>query len=79
MLIDKVRESLSYFPKGCRLTLDYVPDCFEFSGAPKNPSRLYMLVDEMPEEVSEEDEKKLAEFGWINIDDLGQEWVLYDH
>lgn len=77
MLIEKVRRGLKLFPKGSRFTLDYIPECWEFSSAPRNPSRLYMLVDELPEEVSETNEKILESLGWINVDGLCQEWVLY--
>ncbi len=77
MLIDKVKEALAYFPRGARFTLDYVPECWEFSSAPRNPSRLYILVDELPELMAAEDEEALVKLGWINCDDLGEEWVLY--
>jgi hypothetical protein len=77
MLIEKVREALIYFPKGSRFTLDYIPETWEFSSAPKNPSRLYIQVDELPELMSAEDELALEQLGWHNVDDLGEEWVLH--
>lgn len=79
MLIDDIRDALKYFPKGCRFTLDYIPQTYELSSTPKNPSQLYILVDELPELMREDDEKALVAMGWRNCDDLGEEWVLYVH
>lgn len=77
MLIENLRPALKLFPKGCRVTLDYIPECYEFSSAPKNPSRLYMQVDELPHLMDEGTELALVAMGWHNVDNLGYEWVLH--
>jgi hypothetical protein len=72
----QLRSDLFHFPDDARVTLDYVPEVFEFSGAPRNPSRLYILVDELPELMHEDDENALIERGWVKEQE-GECWLLY--
>ncbi len=76
MTVKELRQQLRYFPDEARVTVDYVPACFEFSSAPKNPSLLYILVDELPLLLHENDEKILIEEGWVREQE-GECWLLY--
>lgn len=76
-LADKLIKGLTLLkPYIARTSLDYIPECYPLTSAPKPPNILYLEVEPNVYEVPENVAIMLKEIGWQCVDDFY--WICYE-